>query len=167
MIAARSRVIVGGFHEYLAVGPVPVGFVIRGVWVLIAPTVAGGITLGFVQMAAFGESADAMQGGDSLVGMSEVQLPNTTVPGVVLQVAVNASIEFTLPVFVPVRTAGLWVGVGCSPVGTLGIVVGLIVEPERVVMQSRVSAGTPAARRGDVGVMASLRDAAMSAVGER
>lgn len=163
MIGPVVRILSPTILKYSAVGPVPVGFVIRGLWVSVTCVVRTEVHLAPALSEVGEESLEGLSAGSPLLGKSEIAPNPGWPPGFNVAGLAYSCVVVDVPVYVPVLNGPVWVlfGVGVGAGGY--VMMGLDVEVERTVQLSREGRGTRAARYGGGGVMAELRAAAESA----
>lgn len=165
MIGLRHRTLAVGGAEFLTVGPLFSGLVLRGVWWNITTLLLGEVQWGLSIQNTGEESFEAFVGGRSLIERSDVVVTAIGLPAVRMRLNAAFSTTLTVPVYVPVHDGPVWVGMGLLLEGGGHAQLGAIVEPERLVRPS-IDRG-PAARLGGANgeVLERLRLEALAAVG--
>lgn len=158
-----GRVVAALANETFSLGPIFAGVVLRKVFVTVLPGTGGNAQLGLVIADGPVGVVAEFNGGRSLV-----QGPETFQPGIfhaMLDVRASAGTSslLVLPVYVPVRQGSVYLGVYFQTTSVCSIVVGVEVEPERVV-RPFLDRGRAARLNGGGGlVMDQLRGAAEAA----
>lgn len=166
MIGLTGRDILATAIEFASLGPIWPGIVLRGVRVVLTVGSAFNGSLGLV-MSQNGQAAFAnFNSGRSLVIDSDVALPGVTPTVLPLRGSGAAAVVAELPVYAPVREGPYWVIVRMTATVASSWILGLVVEPERLVRPA-IERGVAARREvDDRRVIAELRrEAEAAAVG--
>lgn len=158
MIGVVHRSVSSAPGEVMAIGPVPVGMVVTGVWMLFGGSNAQTVLVG-IGVSESGE--ENLANASSALGLIRGRNPTSLGLGFssfAFVVLVNTTVQFVMPLYFPVRTGPVWVLVEWVVQFGGRATAGLIVEPERVVQASL--ARSKGARRGPGTVMDELRLAA-------
>ena len=123
--------------EFVAVGPVWPGTVIRGVYVCFSANAATTMELAPVCSIQPSENLAALEAGAALFGPGDEPFPGSSVPCAFLPLSALDIRELTFPIYFPVESAVCYVllGLRASGAQTVRLGVGLFVEVDRQVTQ--------------------------------
>jgi hypothetical protein len=136
VIGLRHRTLVAGTPEYITVGPLFSGVVLRGVWLNFATLLVGEVQFGLAVQGNGDETLTGFGSGDSLIERSDVAVAAVGLPAARLKLSALSDVSLTIPVYYPVVGAPRWLGVAVAMEGGGHIQVGAVIEPERLVRPS-------------------------------
>ena len=164
MIGARFRTILPSATEYIALGPLWCGIVVRGVFLQFNQSAAATIAFGVSACGGGDETAENLAAGVALVVSDAAGVGMPAGNGFMFDTAASAPWSLVVPIYMPVESGVRYVLVGCRAGSQARLLCGLIVEPERLVRPAMEPG--PAARRlrSNGRVLEELRAEALAAV---
>jgi len=166
MASVGHKVLSAGAVEVFSLGPIWPGVTLIGIWASINTVTTGALDVAFAVCDSQVGDLVGVQAGQPLVQSTDFPVAAIGMPSMRFQLVANNGRELTFPCFVPIVAGAAWIGIAALASVAMNVSFAPVVDGFQVASDRRVPAGAGQRVAQGVGVMAALREAAVSGRGK-